>query len=137
VTAGGPSGTADLAKQWGSLCERFHEIRLGAFRHGLVEDWRQVARADPDAPGCLAAWLGLDQRIQVLDDQESDYAVRYGETADVTCGDGSGIDDWDNWGDEYACPVGRCDRTARSPLGIPPRCELFRQEMTRLQAQPG
>jgi hypothetical protein len=119
----------DPAAQWRSLCERFHEIRLGAYRHDLIDAWRQVTKASPDTPVRLAAWQQLDEQIRLLDDQELDNAVR-----GVAFGDSD--DDWDDWGDEYGCPAGKCDRTVRSFLGIIPRCELFGREMTKLRAGP-
>lgn len=139
MAAGGISGNggaADLAAQWGSLCERFHEIRLGAYRHELVDDWRLVAKADPDDPASLTAWQRLDERIWLLDDQELDTAIRHGDGGSVEDDYGTDDDYWDDWGDEYICPVRKCERTVRSPLGLPPRCELFHSEMTRRHAQP-
>jgi len=130
IGGGDQDGTA---AQWGSLCERFHDIRLGAYRHDLAGAWRRVATADTDAPGMLTAWQDLDEQIRRLDVDEWGNAVRNAG------GDSDGDDDWDDWdsqGDEYACPVGKCDRRVRSALGIPPRCELLRRDMTRLRAQP-
>jgi hypothetical protein len=69
LAAGGFGGSdAEQAAQWRSLCERFHEIRLGAHLHGLTEAWQQVAKADPDTPGRLAAWRQLDEQIWWLDE---------------------------------------------------------------------
>lgn len=127
------TGNGGLAAQWRSLCERFREIRLGAARHDLLDAWRLV-KANPDDPDALSGWQRLDERIRHLDEQESQGAVRYG--AD---GGEAGSDDWaswDGWGDEYGCPVGRCDRKARAFLGAVPRCELFGAEMTPLAARP-
>lgn len=135
----------DQAAQWRSLCERFHEIRLGAYRHDLIDAWQQVAKAPPDTPGKLAAWQQLEEQIQLLDDEELDNAVRgvaFGASNDASndssndSSNDTGDDDWDDWGDEYSCPAGKCDRRVRSFLGIPPRCELFRSEMTQLRAEP-
>jgi hypothetical protein len=113
------------AAQWRSLCERFYKIRLGAYRHNLVDAWHQLMQADPDAPDKLGAWQRLDEQIKLLDDQESDYVVRGGHPDDSTASD-----DWDDWGDVYVCPVGKCDRRQRSFVDTPPHCELFRSTMT-------
>jgi hypothetical protein len=118
--------------QWRSLCERFYEIRSGAYRHDLVDAWDQLVQADPDAPGRLAAWQRLDEQIKLLDDGESDNVVRGGGAGGSTTSD-----DWDDWGDEYVCPVGKCDRRQRSFLDTPPRCELFRSAMALPPAAEG
>jgi hypothetical protein len=141
VTASGPegaTGNGDPAAQWRLMCERFHEIRLGASRHNVLETWQRLANADPDDPGTLAGWRQLDEQIQHLDEQESQDAVRYGgESGDEdNAAEGDDWDDWDWWGDNYGCPMGRCDRKARSFLGAAPRCELFGAEMTPLPAKP-
>ena len=142
MTAPGPAEDTDnggLAAQWRSLCERFHEIRLGAHRHNLLDAWRRLVTANPDDPGILAEWQALDERILRLNEQEAQDAVRHGTEAgrEDNEADGDGWDDWDGWRDEYGCPVGRCDRKARSFLGAAaPRCELFDAEMTPLPAQP-
>lgn len=144
MTAQGPDEDTDnggLAAQWRSLCERFHEIRLGAHRHNLLDAWRRLVKANPDDPGMLAEWQGLDERIRHLDEQESQDAVRYGGDGGETGSDDNEADrddwdGWDGWGDEYGCPMGRCDRKARSFLGAVPRCELFGAEMAPLPAQP-
>jgi hypothetical protein len=136
LTAPRPDEDTDnggLAAQWRSLCERFHEIRLGAYRHNLPDAWRRLVKANPDDPNALSEWQRLDERIRRLDEQESQDTVRYGTD------DGETGDDWGSWaglGDEYGCPVGRCDRKAQSFLGAVPRCELFGAEMTPLAAQP-
>ena len=125
---GGFSGNGDTVAttaQWRVLCERFHEIRSGAYRHDLIDAWHQLVRSDPDAPGTLAAWQRLDEQIKLLDQGESDYVVR-GDAAD----DSTASDDWGDWGDEYVCPAGKCDRRQRSFLDSPPRCELFHSAMT-------
>jgi hypothetical protein len=126
LISGGFSGNRPTVAtaQWRSLCERFYEIRSGAYRHDLVDAWHQLVRADPDAPGKLAAWQHLDEQIRLLDDGESKYVVRGGGADDSTTSD-----DWDDWGDEYVCPVGKCDRRQRSFLDTPPRCELFHSAM--------
>jgi hypothetical protein len=137
LTAPGPDQDTDnggLAAQWRSLCERFHEIRLGAHRHNLLDAWRRLVKPIPDDPDALSEWQRLDERIRHLDEQESQGAVRYGTDGDETGGDDWGS--WDGWGDEYGCPVGRCDRKTRSFLGAVPRCELFGAEMTPLAGQP-
>jgi hypothetical protein len=122
------------------LCERFHEIRLGSHRHNLLDTWRRLVTANSDGPDALSEWQRLDERIRHLDGQESQGAVRHGTEGGETGSDHwDGSDDWDHWGDwgdEYGCPVGRCDRKARSFLGAVPRCELFGAEMTPLAAQP-
>jgi hypothetical protein len=118
------NGPTVATAQWRSLCERFYKIRSGAYRHGLVDTWQQLVRADPDAPGELAAWQRLDEQIKLLDKGESDYVVRGGEPHGST-----DSDDWDDWDDEYVCPVGKCDRRQRSFLDAPPRCELFHSAM--------
>jgi hypothetical protein len=135
------TGNGDPSAEWRSLCERFHEIRLGAYRHNLADGWRRLTLADPDGPGMLAGWRRLDEQIRHLDEQESQDAVRYGADGDDTGDHDSEAysddwEDWDGWGDEYGCPVGRCDRKVKSFLGGTPRCELFRAEMARLPAQP-
>lgn len=139
MTTGGYYGNSDrrdLAAQWGSLCERFHEIRLGAHRYNLIDIWRQLVKAEPDDCRDLAAWRRLDDQINRLADQEADQDVRHGGEGREHSADDGWDDQWDDAGDEYACPVGKCDRRARAPLGIPPRCELFRAEMTRCRDQP-
>lgn len=131
-----PEGLADdiTSARWRSLCERFHDIRLGAYRHNLVHTWRELSSTDPDAPGLLAEWELLDEQILVLDAQETAHVTRHwnGDAADSE-------DDWDDEGDEYVCPAGRCDRQLRSFLGVVPRCELFRREMAPhpIRPQPG
>jgi len=89
----------------------------------------------------LAEWQGLDERIRRLDKRESRDAVRHGTDGGTVGGGGNEADSddwdsWDGWGDKYGCPVGRCDRKARSFIGAVPRCELFGAEMTPLPAQP-
>lgn len=131
----GETGNGDLAAQWSFLCERFHEIRLGSHRHNLVDTWRRLKTTNPDDPDALSGWQELDERIRQLDERESRDAVRYG-----TGGGEAASDDWDRWddlGDEFGCPVGRCDRKARAFLGAVPRCELFGCEMIPITAQPG
>jgi hypothetical protein len=137
VTAPGPDENTDksaLAAQWRSLCERFHEIRLGASRHNLLDAWRRLVKAGPDDPQALSEWRGLDERIRHLDEQESQDAVRY--DGEEGSDDWGSWNDWDGGGDEYGCPVGQCDRRARSLLGAVPRCELFGAEMTPLASPP-
>jgi hypothetical protein len=136
------AGNARPAAQWRSLCERFHEIRLGASRHNLLEAWQQLIRADPDDLGTLAGWLRLDERIRHLDEQESQGAVRHGTSDGETASDDKGADsgnwdDWEGWGDEYGCPVRRCERKVKAFLGAAPRCELFGVEMTPFPVRPG
>lgn len=108
--------------RWRSICERFHDIRLGAYRHGLADTWRQLASADPATEGLLARWEQLDEQILVLDeDDELQFARRSGHEADD--------DDWDDDAAEYVCPTGRCDRHEIASLGLVPRCELSRCDM--------
>jgi hypothetical protein len=121
------SGNGDAAApaaQWRSLCERFYEIRSAAYRHNLVDAWHQLVQADPEAPDKLAAWQRLAGQIKLLDERESACVVRGGPEDDSTA-----IDDWDGWGDEYVCPVHKCDRRERSFVDTPPRCELFHTAM--------
>jgi len=129
------TGNGDPATQWRSLCERFHEIRLAAYRYNLQDTWRRLVRADPDNPVTLTGWQQLDEQISRLDKQESQDAVRYG-TEGSDDDNGTDSDDWDDWGDEYSCALGRCDRKVRSFLGLKPRCELFNTEMKPLPARP-
>lgn len=125
----GEEGTDGLTSaRWRSICERFHDIRLGAYRHGLADAWRQLASADPAAQGLLARWEQLDEQIFVLDeDDELQFARRGGHAAD------DDDDDWDDIADEYVCPTGRCDRREISHLGLVPRCELSRCDMAPRQ----
>lgn len=118
------SGENDLTfARWRSICERFHDIRLGAYRHGLADTWRQLAAADPATEGLLARWEQLDEQILVLDeDDELQFARRGGHAADAD-------DEWDDDAGEYICPTGRCDRREIANLGLTPRCELSRRDM--------
>jgi hypothetical protein len=105
---------------------------LGAFRHNLLETWRYLIEADPDDPGTLARWRRLDEDIRRLDEQESEHAVRYGAIDDANKADDDDWDGWDGWGNEYGCPVHRCERKAKAFLSVAPRCDLFGTEMTPL-----
>ena len=118
--------------RWRSICERFHDIRLGAYRHGLADTWRQLAAdEDPATEAVLARWEQLDERILVLDeDDELQFARRGGPTADDD-------DEWDDDAAEYVCPAGRCDRHEIAYLGLAPRCELFHRDMAQNPARPG
>src|SRR5271155_4451382 len=125
------TGKEGPAGEWRSLCERFHDIRQGAYRHNLEEAWQELVKADPAGPGILVQWRALDERIQQCDEDELLGAVRSGaDGRDIDSHDDeANIDDWDGWGDEYGCPVVLCDRKARSFLGNLPRCELFNSPM--------
>jgi hypothetical protein len=129
-----PDGVADgsTSARWRTLCERFDEIQLGAYRHDLIDTWRELACAEPNSPGLLAQWEQLDEQILVLDQQESGSVTRHwnGYIAD------SDDDDWADEAGEYVCPQGRCDRRLSSPPGAVPRCELFRREMTPQPFRP-
>jgi hypothetical protein len=125
------SGEDDLTfARWRSICERFHDIRLGAYRHGLADTWRQLATADPAAEGLLARWERLDEQILALDeDNELRFARRGGHAAH------DDDDEWDAAAD-YVCPTGRCDRREIANLGLAPRCELSHCEMAPHPAKP-
>lgn len=130
VPAWGEEAEGELTSaRWRSLCERFHEIRLGASRHGLSDTWHQLASADPVTPDLLTQWEMLDEQILTLD-QDDDYgfARRGFDPAEFE------DDDWDAAADEYVCPTRRCDRRETSYLGVIPRCELFRRDM---EGRPG
>jgi len=128
----GDAADGSESARWRSLCERFHEIQLGAYRHNLIDTWRRLASANPSAPGLLAEWEQLDEEILVLDEQESAHTTRHWN-GDIV---GAEDDDWDDEGDEYVCPEGRCDRRLNSFLEVVPRCELFRREMAPRSSRP-
>jgi hypothetical protein len=115
-----PGELADSAvpARWRALCERFVEIKLGAFRHDLAPQWRALAQANPDTPGLLAEWESLNEEIAELDDRERVSVTRHWN--------GDAGDDFGEGEDEaYTCPTGRCDRQISARESVRPRCELF------------
>jgi hypothetical protein len=155
MTAAG--GTADSARdrgasaRWSSLCERSNAIELGANRHKLRDTWQELRSADAGRPDLLEAWEQLDREIRECDEFVAEHATRSydGEGAES---DPDEADEWDTEGDEFACPLGRCDRqggpvfsTARRGFGLSqgslaaaraPRCRLFDRAMSPRQRGP-
>ncbi len=107
--------------RWGSVCEDFTVIRLGAYRHDLAASWRKLAEATPGTPHLLDDWELLRDQIDELDELDGGIVTRHwpGQLADA-----SEFDD-DDEGTEYVCPADRCDRLASAPFGAQPRCELL------------
>jgi len=115
-----------MAARWSSLCERFYEIRLGASRHNLSEDLRQLMSANAATPGLLDKWEQLDRRILALDADEDTRSTRLGSRPD----EAGEKDEWDELTTEYICPARRCNRHEFPYAGVVPRCGLLGTEMT-------
>jgi hypothetical protein len=117
-----PEQTGDIGThaRWRALCERFIDIKLGAFRYDLATEWRELAGANPDAPDLLANWEQLDERITELDDQELTVVTRHWSNMSA---DDDLLDDDEEA--DYVCPSDRCDRQSSAQPGAVPRCDLL------------
>ncbi len=143
VRGGASDGGA--AARWRSLCDRSRDIKLGAFRHMLTSTWQALDSADADSPGLLDAWERLDRQISKFDQLEAEHATR-GFHSHPIGPENDEYDEWDAEGDEFVCPLGRCDRMSSPARGWTaqggaapdraPRCLLFGREMMPRQRGP-
>lgn len=120
------------AVAWAHVCLAYHDLRLGANRHWLTDQWRELRAASEQGTDQLEDWLALQQEILTRDDDEDEYARFPLDGADVVEPVGLDDDEYDEpEAPKYVCPTGQCARTERALFGQPPICELRGRPMTR------
>jgi hypothetical protein len=124
---------------WDDVCERFHDIRVGAYAHSLQDQWRTlVTEPGPPTATLLSRWRDLVAEIERLDAGRDDSTVRHGddeETAADRETDSAWLDEWEPTSEEFGCPGDLC-RRVRTTLLLAPRCWLLDRDMKPLPHTP-